>query len=341
MIKEIEIDKFKGIEKIKIDNLNKINILVGANNTKKTTVLEAISLFNINDIENLRRIFLGRKYIGYEEILDSLFYNLDTSKNPIIRLYNKEKKELEISCLKEAARISFSGKELFNRESDNVKSKSKYIFDINKKSNVEIKIEEDSIELSPYHLDDSEELNVVYIPTNRKISKLADNIRKLQSNKKIDKLVNILKCYDKNLQKVYVDGENICIDLNNVNVSLGIGTMGEGFISSLIIISSLLVVGGDDKEVIILIDEIENGLYRTALKKLIGTIFQLTKEYKIQLFITTHSEEFLKELYKLNLEDTVSLYRMENKSNENNEIKAIYYQEEEARELLAEGWEIR
>ena len=32
MINKIEIDKFKGIEKIEIDNLNKINIFVGANN---------------------------------------------------------------------------------------------------------------------------------------------------------------------------------------------------------------------------------------------------------------------------------------------------------------------
>ncbi len=338
MINKIEIDKFKGIEKIEIDNLSKINIFVGANNSKKTTILEAISLFNINDIENLRRILSGRKYIGYDEILNSLFYNLNTSKNPIIRLYNKEKKELEISCLKEAARISFSGKEIFNKESDNIKSKSKYIFDINKKSNVEIRIEGDSIELLPYHSNNSEELNVVYIPTNREISKLADNIRKLQNNKKIDELIEILKRYDKNLQKIYVDGHKINVDLDNVDKSLSIGTMGEGFISSLIIISNLLVSGGNEREIIILIDEIENGLYRTALKKLIGTILKVIKEYNIQLFITTHSEEFLKEIYKLELENTVSLYRMEN---EEKAVKAIYYPEEEARELLNEGWEIR
>lgn len=32
MVNKIEIEKFKGIEKVKIDNLNKINIFVGANN---------------------------------------------------------------------------------------------------------------------------------------------------------------------------------------------------------------------------------------------------------------------------------------------------------------------
>ena len=120
--------------------------------------------------------------------------------------------------------------------------------------------------------------------------------------------------------------------------NLSIGTMGEGFISSLIIISNLLVTAWKDKDVIILIDEIENGFHRTTLKKLTGTILKFTKEYNIQLFITTHSEEFLNELYKLELKNTVSLYRMEN---EKSGIKAIYYSEEEAKELLNEGWELR
>lgn len=337
MINKIEIDKFKGIEKIEIDNLNKINIFVGANNSKKTTVLEAISLFNINDVENLRRILSGRKYIGYEEILNSFFYNLNTFEDPIIMLFEKEnKRELKISCEKKVMEVSFSEKEIFNGESSNINQKSIYKFLLNNKPSIEIKVENNSIGFSS--LNNVKESNIVYIPTNREISKLADNIRKLQNYKKIDELTEILKCYDKNLQKIYVDGYNIFVDLDNVDKSLSIGTMGEGFISSLIIISNLLVAGGNNKEVIILIDEIENGLYRTALKKLIGTILKLIKEYNIQLFITTHSEEFLKEFYKLNLKNTVSLYRMEN---EKNGIKATYYSEEEAKELLAEGWEIR
>lgn len=337
MINKIEIDKFKGIEKIEIDNLNKINIFVGANNSKKTTVLEAISLFNINDVENLRRILSGRKYIGYEEILNSFFYNLNTFEDPIIMLFEKEnKRELKISCEKKVMEVSFSEKEIFNGESSNINQKSIYKFLLNNKPSIEIKVENNSIGFSS--LNNLKESNIVYIPTNREISKLADNIRKLQNYKKIDELTEILKCYDKNLQKIYVDGYNIFVDLDNVDKSLSIGTMGEGFISSLIIISNLLVAGGNNKEVIILIDEIENGLYRTALKKLIGTILKLIKEYNIQLFITTHSEEFLKEFYKLNLKNTVSLYRMEN---EKKGIKATYYSEEEAKELLAEGWEIR
>lgn len=337
MVNKIEIERFKGIEKIKIDKLNKINIFVGANNSKKTTILEAISLFNINDVENLRRILSGRKYIKYEEILNSFFYNLKITENPVIILDEEnQKRKLKISCEKKATEISFSEKEIFNQENNNIKQKSSYKFFLNDKPNIEINIENNSIGF--FSSNNSKETNIVYIPTNREISRLADNIRNLQNYKKIDELTEILKSYDKSLQKIYVDGYDIYVDLDNVDKSLSIGAMGEGFISSLIIISNLLVAGDNNKEVIILIDEIENGLYRTALKKLIGTILKLIIEYNIQLFVTTHSEEFLKELYKLELKDIVSLYRMEN---EKNSIKATYYSVEEAKELLSEGWEIR
>lgn len=336
MVNKIEIEKFKGIEKIKIDNLNKINIFVGANNSKKTTILEAISLFNINDVENLRRILSGRKYIKYEEILNSFFYNLNIEQNPIIILSKgNQRKELKISCERKITEISFSDNQIFNQQNDNIKQKSIYRFSLNNEPNIEITTENDKIGFSSSS--NLKEVNTVYIPTNREISRLADNIRKLQNNKKIDELTEILKCYDKSLQKIYVDGYNIYVDLDDIDKSLSIGTMGEGFISSLIIISNLLVAG-NDRGVTILIDEIENGLHRTALKKLVRTILKLIKEYDIQLFMTTHSEEFLKEFYKLDLDNTASLYRMEN---EKSGVRAMYYSEEEAKELLAEGWEIR
>ena len=146
MINKIEIEKFKGIEQINIDKLSKVNIFVGANNSKKTTILEAVSLFNINDIENLRRIFSGRKYIGYEEVLNSFFYNLDISKNPVVKLSKKEEeKELKIFCEKQITEIYFSEREIFNKIDSTTNQKSTYKFLLNNKPNIEIKVENNSI----------------------------------------------------------------------------------------------------------------------------------------------------------------------------------------------------
>ena len=137
MIERIEIERFKGIKNVKIDNLGKINIFVGANNSKKTTILEAISLFNISDVENLRRILSGRKYIGYEEVLNSFFYNLDVSENPVIKLSKKESEEkLEIFCEKKVTEISFSEKEIFNKANSSENQKIIYKFLLNNKPNM-------------------------------------------------------------------------------------------------------------------------------------------------------------------------------------------------------------
>ena len=42
MIKKLEIEKFRGFEKFKVDDIGQINLLVGTNNCGKTSILEAI-----------------------------------------------------------------------------------------------------------------------------------------------------------------------------------------------------------------------------------------------------------------------------------------------------------
>ena len=44
-IKEITIDKFRGIEGLALKDLGDINLIVGDNNVGKTSILEAVQLF--------------------------------------------------------------------------------------------------------------------------------------------------------------------------------------------------------------------------------------------------------------------------------------------------------
>ena len=43
-IKDIEISNFRGIEYLKIDDLARVNVLLGQNNSGKSTVLESIAM---------------------------------------------------------------------------------------------------------------------------------------------------------------------------------------------------------------------------------------------------------------------------------------------------------
>ncbi|MGL5427100.1 MAG: AAA family ATPase, partial [Cetobacterium sp.] len=91
-IKELSIENYKGIQSLHLDNLSKVNILIGANNTKKTTVLEAIyigksyySAFSGISAANSRDLLIQA------DSLSTMFYNLDTEKSIKIKTVTKEK----------------------------------------------------------------------------------------------------------------------------------------------------------------------------------------------------------------------------------------------------------
>ena len=50
IISRLTVEKFRGINNLKIDNLNRINLFVGDNNCGKTSVLEALQLFRTSEL---------------------------------------------------------------------------------------------------------------------------------------------------------------------------------------------------------------------------------------------------------------------------------------------------
>ena len=50
MINKLIIEQFRGINDLKIDKLNRINLIVGDNNCGKTSVLEVIQLFRTSEM---------------------------------------------------------------------------------------------------------------------------------------------------------------------------------------------------------------------------------------------------------------------------------------------------
>lgn len=74
MIENIKITNFKGIKRCSIDQLARINLFVGKNNSCKSTILEGI-YYSLKEIEDsrLREIFGNRTnvFVGMSE----LWYN--------------------------------------------------------------------------------------------------------------------------------------------------------------------------------------------------------------------------------------------------------------------------
>lgn len=52
MFRYINIESYRGLSHVVLEELNRVNIIVGDNNSGKTSILEAIQLFGSRDVLN-------------------------------------------------------------------------------------------------------------------------------------------------------------------------------------------------------------------------------------------------------------------------------------------------
>ena len=89
-IKWLDIESFRGIENLQLDDARQINILVGENNTGKTSILEAISLWEYPlEIYNFIKVARNREMI----ISPSLHSYSLMAYDSFLNLFNKNQHE--------------------------------------------------------------------------------------------------------------------------------------------------------------------------------------------------------------------------------------------------------
>ncbi|BFI75582.1 ATP/GTP-binding protein [Sulfurisphaera ohwakuensis] len=287
MINEIEIQNFRGIKYCKLEGLSQINILIGRNNSGKSTILEAIYFISSLDeqYDKVRKInkidYLTRR-----------------------RLEEKTKENIKkniTSILKSGNLITFSSSintDIFSQFFYNFNKNEKIIFNVNAdNSTYSIEItykDENHIELKTSN-DVSEVFkNTVFIDDNLSLSQLYDIIGELKRNKRRDKeIVKLLK------EEFEVDAEGIefsrylgdfVLSLTLKDTSIPIDFLGDGAKLAVLISSLLLYFDGKG---IALIEEPEVHEHPGGIYTILDLAFKIAKEKGIQFFITTHSSDVI------------------------------------------------
>lgn len=100
MIRQIEIDNFKSIEHLKVELGSRINVIIGANGSGKTNILEAIAFGAAASSNKLDYEFLGNRIrVTSPEFMRNAFTD---SKNRVIAINFKTKsQELSFSLINE------------------------------------------------------------------------------------------------------------------------------------------------------------------------------------------------------------------------------------------------
>lgn len=352
MIKSIAIKNYRGIKDLEIGNFKKYNFFIGDNGSKKTTILESIGIgLSLLNFEKILGSARNRKMKIKKENVSSLFFNSDTNNTIkfILETTDNIKTETVISIDKTLSMFQdFSSSEINNDFSNYLYTIKKRIKEDKLKTNIYVKENSqttyrnskmDKIPLSFQNFLKKYNVLVEISDSLKNSSGTVFQVDRIIKSRKKDELLKYLQVIDKDIKEIYINDEEIFVEKEALKEFIPISSIGDGMVLALDIITFLILI--DDFRVI-LIDEIERGIYYKNYRKLSEIIIELCKNNpNIQLFITTHSKEFLETFNEALVEtekDNFSLFSLKNKKEK---LDFVHYTSEELKDTLETGWDPR
>ncbi|MFV0946960.1 AAA family ATPase [Campylobacter jejuni] len=320
MINSIEIKNFKGIKELKLENFSKVNLFVGKANTGKTSILEALFAFLLENSNDIIQLLDVRKIHLDDDVFKSFFYDYNLNEKPIIKIGNEE---LEINCDEKShySNIPIDNKNNLMIDVNNGINHINFIYK-NDKGIKTLSIKKTFPNLGQIQFqqtmnllpNENKEIKIFTTPIVDFIyqnsfydKNLINNLSLILSDRqKKEELKRICKEFSDDIEELsFIDGK-IAIQKSNLNHAINFKLLGEGFKKYISIMSSII----SDKKYI-LIDELENGLHYEGIEKLIKSI--LNSKDDVQFFITTHNQEILEkmsEILEYEEKDKVSVFNI-------------------------------
>lgn len=316
LFKDLHIRNFRGFKEIDVDDLSNINLFLGHNNSGKTSILESIFLLiGMSNPELNIKINNFRDFVHNEtEDFNLIFHNFDIEKDIDIssNLFDNSKRGLTISPLFKKSNGS-NGLRTIEIDSESSSSSlsnshqsikglrlnffSKKFHKPKTASKSEISIEDGRIK-AEIAKDYKEEYFGAFINSKSSFTDVPSRVEKIIKNKKEKEFVEILKKIDSKIENISLGANGtIYIDIG-IDRLVPINFLGDGIRKTLTILSSLY----DSKGGVLIIDEFDNGLHYTSIKILWDAIVEYSARYNVQVFVTSHNYDTLKQLEKVLVE---------------------------------------
>ena len=338
MLKSLKIENFRCFPSFEMQHLGRLNLIVGSNNSGKSSILEAIQLLSSQfNLELLRDAMIGRgEYISNEE-------RNDGSVRRITR-------ELDIRHLFHGREINVGSK--FSISGDSL-NKTQAIF-VSIENTAQPNLFEDiedirdlalSIDYSGQGKENiklpllpEESLSLDYVRRIRKDSTVISKTQLIKSssmqpeemvnlfNKLVltseeDFVIDALRTIDHKIERIapsevkYRDPSSrvgFRVRLSDSDKPIPIGSMGDGIWRMLGI--ALAIVNA--KNGVLLIDEIDTGLHFTVMSDMWKMLWETAKRLNVQIFATTHSSDCWQSLADIAnaenpSEDGITIHRIE------------------------------
>ncbi|OOC32645.1 AAA family ATPase [Helicobacter pylori] len=320
MIQSVRIKNFKNFKNTQIDGFTKLNIITGQNNAGKSNLLEALYYLvgkSMHPCTNVLEIYDNiRKEPLTSESKSLMFYGLDTEKKIQITttldnnqtldlqikfIANEKQKVIESQIIptvehaQEFSRLNFTlkknNKEIYNDHLNITKIPNFPPIPNQSGYNRQFKnFDPNQLQkLLPFE-------SAVIIPSDvaYRQAHVIQAVSKICSNNQLEEELNKhLNQFDNNIQSISFNTNNqLKLKVKNIKEKVPLSVFGDGLKKYLHIVSAFMA----DNAKTIYIDEVENGLHFSRMKLLLRCVIDFINDNKdgnLQVFMTTHNQEFI------------------------------------------------
>lgn len=363
MIHAIQIKGYRAFDDFSMSGLGRINLLVGKNNTGKSSLLEALSLlWADNDPNALWQILSKRGEHPVIETTPGRPFPLEVDVGHLFKGHQAQiGSSFTISTTNETPERSIryevveadpkDNPVLFNMLASQEPAGAVMALKItgNNKSFPPIPLTQrgslrHDILLNAFSLARTQQSEKEYIPTESlSATELLQLWNKIALTPAEERVIQALKCIDSDIERVSpVFGQPIIgyrggfFVLRRGEERIPIGSLGDGIWRMF----SLAAALSTKPNGLVLIDEIDTGLHYTVMEKMWDFVNKVSKKFQIQVFATTHSYDCVYALASICREaekaEEISIQRIEAGKN-----RAISFSESEIRIAAERHIEVR
>ena len=320
MLKRLQIRNFRGFNALKIDQLSGINLIAGKNNSGKTSLLEAIFLLSgagnaqmaMND-NVIRGLEPGVVSTG-EPFWKQLFSNLDMGRSIEIKGYRPSRAQLTLKITSERQPTTEIPLDRTNGTSvtnllDERSLAFQYTGPSRKSFKSHIRMKGQGFEVNQPAINPPFQA-IILLSRIRNIHEDAIRLGRLRQQKQGDMLLKALRVFEPKLQSIEDNSSSgtpmIWGDIGWPEL-VPLSVMGEGMTQIARLVLSIASVPGG----VVLVDEVENGIHHSVLPDVWRVIEEAAKQFRTQIFATTHSFECIEAAHQALGSDGFLLHRLE------------------------------
>jgi len=381
MLNSLEIKNFRLLESFQVKKLGRVNLIVGKNNSGKSTVLEAIRIYagNANrfllntiatehnekyqiDEENpfngilpFEDLFTGRQFPNDDKSIKIGEIGAAAKNLSIKHAYLTEKEEVKDSGTSEEKTSRFTKIVITVSEFSalDYEAKIEHILLVEKnEQQFTHELEKPFYSLTRAYMETRSIVPCNVIPTQfvsmEQLAKEWDSIVLTDGEKIVKQALRIVLPEFENL--TFIEGPKsdgssqrlAKVKIANLSRPVSLNSLGDGMVRILQLVLKVFSA----KDGFLLIDEFENGLHYSVQEKVWALLFQLSKDLNIQIFATTHSWDCIESFSKVavaNQDVEGVLFRVGKsiKKSEKDRVIATVFDEEQLYNITQSDVEVR